>query len=232
MTVVLSLTACQPLGDEPTVGKSPVIGAGDISKQQKSDWFGNPTAQPGSIGDKCVRSNVKAAPYDPASDRRPTGVDAHSFWRTVSYEVRAYRVADSARGKYFDDLCVPVAVHLYATFDPRADARVNGVPVGKGVLPRDSIETTPWQNHFFTFAYDPANLDDGQPPPRYSVDLKATYLRERDTLNTQLPAALTCAMFINGATVARSSNVNLDAARGGFVACHFDGVSFEPPGRP
>jgi hypothetical protein len=231
-TVLSAPTACQPHNGKPTTGKSPVIGAGDISKQQKSDWFGNPTATPLSVADKCVKSEARAAPYDPASDRRPSGIDAQSFWRTVSYEVRAYQTADSKLGKYFDDVCVPVAIHLYATFDPRADARINGALVGKGALPRDSIETTPWQNHFFTFAYDPANLDDGQPPPRYSIDLKATYLRERDTLNTKLPAALTCAMFINGATVARASNVNLDASRGGFVSCHFDGISFEPPGRP
>jgi len=215
LLVITATTGCQPLDEnQPTA-------------QQKKDWFGNSTADPVENNDKCAARAV-AAPTPTPLIGRPDTVRDDEFWQRVTFEVRAYQTIQSGtNGAYLQDVCVPVAIHLYADFDPRASGNIGGRSVRQGG-PYDAITVTPWVDAYMVFAYDPQTIPSGY-VPHYTISLKATYLRERDVLNSQAPDTFTCAMKINGATVARGFSTNLSDLRGGYTECFLDGSTYNKP---
>lgn len=167
-----------------------VTGCGDV------DFWGNPVPDPSaapSMEDICETGSAPAPAYDPGFGGRPPDVRAGNSWIVVELEVRALSPTMDR------DFCIPIAVHVYFR-SGEADAVAIG-PAGVESGPFDWITVTPLTNRFVALQYDPTEPRFQATPPRYEVHLDATYLRDRDTFNTEIPVALRCALKVKGATV-------------------------------
>lgn len=159
------------------------------------DWFGNEVPAATEAPEACAVRKVQAevGPYDPFGGKRPPMVPANARWVVYQLDVRAIG------GEKGREYCVPFALHIHARLDHAISAPTFYNPKTKAFapVPYDGFAQTPWSESYVIFAYIPSGSLEHN-PPEYQIDLRATYLPERDVNPPDRLTAFRCSINQTG----------------------------------